>query len=131
MDGFFRVTGPRRQSARRLVRNGQRAAALRAITAAKLYLNKSISTLDLAAASCGSNVPYVRAAITLLRSENTQLLDHALTGAVPLLEAAARAERLAELVTAYRHATPEDLAALGRTLGAEAVFANVIEPALG
>jgi hypothetical protein len=48
----------RHWSARRHFRNGRRAAVLRAITGAKLYLGKSTPTLADAAISTGSNVAY-------------------------------------------------------------------------
>jgi hypothetical protein len=73
----------RHQSSRRQFRDGQCAAALRAITAARLYLNKTVPTLALAAASCGSNVNYVRAAIVILQSEKGNLLSRVLAGNAP------------------------------------------------
>jgi hypothetical protein len=71
-----------------------RAAALRAITAGRLYLAGTIPNLLEAAESCGSNVQYVRAAIVVLKSENSTLLEHVLRGHFPLLAAASQVERL-------------------------------------
>jgi hypothetical protein len=60
------VTSPhrlrQRQSARRHFRHGKRAAATRAFTGARLYLNGAVPTLAAAADSAGSNVAYVQAA---------------------------------------------------------------------
>ena len=64
----------RRQSARRQFRYGQRAAVLRAVTAAKVYRDKAKPTLELAALSCGSNVKYVQAALVVMRSESNLLI---------------------------------------------------------
>jgi hypothetical protein len=82
------------------------------------------------AEACGSNVRYVQAALVLIKSENADLLSRVLKGHAPLLATAAQAQRVANLVSAYRQAQPDDLVELGRTVGAEAVFGNVIEPAI-
>jgi hypothetical protein len=84
-----------------------------------------------AAVACGSCIQYVRAAIVLLKSENASLLERVLRGNAPLLQTAAEAQRLADLVAAYRKARPEDLQALGRAVGAENLFTAVIEPVIG
>jgi hypothetical protein len=94
----------RNRSARRHFDHGTCLAAFRAFTAARLYACGSVPTLAMAASACGSNPAYA---------------------------AAAQARRVAELVSAYRKALPEDLVALGRTVGAETLFKNMIEPALG
>ena len=91
----------RRRSSRRHFRNGQQAAVIRAVTAAKLYLGGAVPTLAAAATACGSNVHYVGAAVILLKSENSTLLSRARCGAVPLLAAAREAKRVARLISAY------------------------------
>jgi hypothetical protein len=90
----------RHRSARRHFRHGHRAAVIRAITAAKLYIDEAIPNLTTAAECCGSNVVYVTAAVILLRSENTALQERVLKGHVPLLTAAAQVKQVANLVTA-------------------------------
>ena len=64
-----------RQSARRHFRHGKRAAATRAFTGARLYLNGAVPTLAAAADSTGSNVAYVQAAIVLLKADNASLVQ--------------------------------------------------------
>jgi hypothetical protein len=136
MHGSFRTphrrrqSSTRRRSSRRHFKGGQSAAALRAITGARLYLDKSIPTLAGAAVSVGSNIAYVKAAVVLVKSENQILLDRVLEGHVTLLAAAAQVQRVADLVSAYRAASTDDLVALGRTVGAEQLFTNVIEPVI-
>jgi hypothetical protein len=100
MHGLIRGRRRSRQSSRRHFRSGQRAAVVRAATAAKLYLEKSVPTLAAAAEACGTNVAYVRAAVALLKAEDPSLL----------------------LVNAYRSATDEDRVAWARAEGAEHIF---------
>jgi hypothetical protein len=101
------------------------------VTGARLYLQKSAPTLIAAAECCGSNVRYVRAAVALCNSENATLLDDVLAGRTPLLQAAAQAKPAADLVVAYRRAGPQDLIDLCRAVGADTIFTNMIEPAIG
>jgi hypothetical protein len=117
----------RRQRPRQHMRHGICAAALRAITAARLYLSGAIPNLVKAAESCGSNVDYVRAAIVVLRSENSVLLDHVLRGHVPLLAAASQVRRLVDLLAAYRAADAKDHVASFRVLGPDRVFDEVVQ----
>jgi len=124
----------RHRSARRHFRHGQRAAALRAETGARLLAAGAVSSLEAAAARCGSSVPYVQAMAVLLRSENLSLLKQVLAGQVPVLAAAKQTQRLADLVAAYRRAADSDRVAFARACNAESIF-NVLvkatEPALG
>src|SRR5215472_8808304 len=99
-----------RRSPRRHFRNRQRAAVVRAVTAARLYASGAVPTLAAAATACGSNAAYVAAAATLLKSEDGVLLDRVLCGATPLLAAASEAGAVARLVSAYRGASRDDLA---------------------
>jgi hypothetical protein len=115
----------RYRSPRRHFRHGQRAAVVRAFTAARLYLNNAVPTLEAAAESCGSNVAYVQAAIILLRADNTSLVRDVRCGRVPILQAAREAQRLANLITAYREAKDPDRVAFARACGTEAIF-NVL-----
>jgi hypothetical protein len=99
---------PRRHYQRRgrRFRHGQRAAALRGVTAARAYLRGDFSSLVEAADGHGSCAQYVAAAIVVLKAEDSSFLAAVLSGAVPLLEAAKQAERVAKLVTALRTAGP-------------------------
>jgi hypothetical protein len=116
----LRVQYPHRnhRSSRRHFRHGRRAAAVRAITAARLYTRGEIPCLRTAAEACGSNAPYVKAATVLIKSENTILLDRVLTGQVSLLTAAAQVRRVADLVDAYRCASENERVAFARTCNA-------------
>jgi hypothetical protein len=119
-----------RRSPRRHFRNRQRAAVVRAVTAGRLYASGAVSTLAAAAIACGSNVAYVAAAVTLLKSENNVLLDRALHGATPLLAAASEVGAVARLVSAYRGAGSDDLAAFTRTIGVANVWDQILVPVL-
>ena len=92
----------RRRSPHRQFRRGRRAAAVRALNAARLYLQGVFPTLAEAAEARGSNIAYVRAAATLLKADNASLVSDVLRGRAPLLTAAAEAKRLVDLVTAYK-----------------------------
>jgi hypothetical protein len=110
------------QSARRHFRHGKRAAVVRAFTAARLYINNAVPTLEAAAEACGSNVAYVQAALILMRAENASLVHDVLAGRVSILQAAREAQRLANLITAYREAKDPDRIAFVHACGAEAIF---------
>jgi hypothetical protein len=120
----------RRRSSRRRFRYGVRAAVVRALTGARIYLNGFVSTLAAAAYGCGSNVIYVRAAVIVLKSENTALLDQVLEGDLPLLEAARQVEQLGKLVAAYRGASAADRVAFARAIGPSTLFDDSLVPAL-
>jgi hypothetical protein len=97
-----------RQSSRRHFRCGVCAAALRALTAAKAYMfgGENI-TLEQAAARHGSCVHYVRAGITLIQSDDQQMLDSVMRGNISLLMAAEAVKPLAMLLTGYAQASPK------------------------
>jgi hypothetical protein len=130
MDAHHTVATTRRprQSPRRQIRNGQRAAALRAITAAKFYLRGEFKTVSDASESCGANVKYTMAASVLLRAGYN--LDDVLSGNLPLLTVADELRPTVELVEALERARPRDLARAGRRFGAEKLFTSMVEPAL-
>jgi hypothetical protein len=123
---LYQVARPRRQRVCRRFRHGVCTAALRAVTAARLYLSGTVPNLAKAAVSCGSNVCYVRAAIAVLRSENAELLDFVVHGRVSLLAAARQVEPLVNLIDAYRAANQKDRVASFRTLGPERVFDEIV-----
>jgi hypothetical protein len=93
-------------------------------------MDGTLPTLAAAAIACGSNVRYVSAAVTLLRSENSALLSRALCGTMPLLAVASEAKRVASLVSAYRAASADDLAAFTRIIGPANVWDNTIAPVI-
>jgi len=130
MHGIIKGIPRRRQraSARRHFRHGCRAAAVRAFTGAKLYLNNAVPTLEAAAEACGSNVAYIQAAIILLKAENASRVQDVVGGRVPILQAAREAARLVNLVTAYRKAQDPDRIAFARACGTEAIL-NVLAAA--
>src|SRR5262245_62028339 len=140
MHGLIRATHRRRQraSARRQFRHGWRAAAVRAFTAAGLYLNEQVPTLAAAAERCGSNVHYVRAAIVLIKHETLIEQEKVLRGQVPLLEAANQAWRqrkvkditVDEAVMSWRRWTPEQRAEFGRGAGIAELWDSAIVPSM-
>ena len=119
-----------RQRPGRQIRNGQRAAALKAIAAAKFYLRGDYPTIEIATESHGVCIGYVRAAEVLLRAGNKTVIDRVLSGKLPLLAAADELRRMVELVEAYRNARPQDLARAARVVGAETLFSTMVEPAM-
>ena len=120
---------PRRPH-RRHFRGRERVAVKRAMTAARLYLNGTFKTLIEAATSCGSNIHYVRAAVTLIQAENTLLMTRVLAGHASLLKAAHDARGLAGLVKAYRVTTDDDHVAFARVIGPTTLFDNAVAPAI-
>jgi hypothetical protein len=124
-------TGHRRcrQPRGRRFRHGHRAAALRAFSAAQLFLRRDVPTLGLAAAACGANPSYVRALVALVKAENETVLNEVLTGRVPVLAAARQVPRLAELVAAYRQASARDRVSFARAIGPTALFDDALVPA--
>jgi|AmaraimetFIIA100_FD_contig_71_2614661_length_769_multi_2_in_0_out_0_2 hypothetical protein len=116
----------------RRVRHGQQAAVVRALTAAKLYIDGAAPSFVAAAAMCGSCPQYVEAAFTLTKSGDAALLRDVVRGETPLLAAAKRVRELVALVDAYHRAKdkPHALARFGQTIGAEILFDSVITPAI-
>src|SRR5262245_56403608 len=99
----------RRHSSRRHFRCGVCAAALRAMTAARVYLIKGENiTLEEVAARHGASVQYVRAAIMLIKSKDQPLIDSVMLGNVPILTAAKQAAPLAMMLTAYGEASAKN-----------------------
>jgi hypothetical protein len=130
MPASSKISRHYRQSSRRHFRSGQRAAALRALTAAKLYRRGDAATLAEAAESSGSCVAYVRAMLTLCAAENSELLARVLQGSVSLLEAAAQVERVVKLVDAYRAASATDRVQAVRIIGPAHLFDTALVPSL-
>jgi hypothetical protein len=119
-----------------------RAAALRAFSGARFYLNKTIPTLAAAAAWTGSNVPYIQAAIVLIQDETATdpqiIRESVLLGHVPLLEAARKARRrqkaghftVEELAASWRRWSPGERATFGRSVGVAEIWDDAIEPVI-
>jgi hypothetical protein len=124
---------PRRRHhklSRRFLRDGRRAAAVRAVIAGLLYHDGWAPTLATAVAACGSNISYVRAAIVLLRHNDRLLIDAVLGGTISILEAARKVQPLVKLRDAYRAAHPNDRIDWARSEGAEKIFTDVLVPAI-
>jgi hypothetical protein len=133
MHGLISATGRRRQSPRRHFRHGRRAAAVRALTSAGLYIDKKVPNLIRAAEDCGSNVNYVRAALAVLEAGSLQEQALVLAGHLPLLEAAnqARLRRkipVDDAVLAWRVWTPEQRIQFGRGAGIAELWDDAISP---
>jgi hypothetical protein len=111
-------------------RNGHRAAAVRALTAAGLVIDGRAPTIGAACERCGSNPAYVRAGITLIRSENKGLIARVVTGKVPLLAAARQVQQLAELLASYRVATAAVRVGFAKAVGPTVLFDTTLVPAL-
>jgi hypothetical protein len=119
-----------RQSRYRRQRAGVCAAAARAITAAGLYLDGHVLTLDDAALSCGSCVNYIQAAIVLIKSENAAVFERVWCGQMSLQAAAAQLWQVASLVDAYRKAGAADRVAFAKTIGPTTLFDTALVPAI-
>src|SRR5215813_12528567 len=89
-----------RASTRRHFRYGCRAAPARAFTAAEIYIDKRVPTLAAAALHCGASVPYIQAAIILIRDATAPhpqgVRQSVLEGRASLLAAARAARRRQE-----------------------------------
>jgi hypothetical protein len=112
-------------------RNGVCLAALRAFTAAQLYLAPE-NTFDLAecALRCGSGVVYVRAAIVLLEHDDPTLIDAVVHGRINILAAAKPIAAEMRLVAAFTAASPKARAAAGARIGSAAVWDSLIVPTI-
>jgi hypothetical protein len=118
------------RSARRHFRHRQRAAVIRACTAARLYLIGEFPSLEAAAVGCGSNIQYVRAAVVLLEAENATLFQQVLRGDISLLAAARQARQVGKLVAAYRKASAADRVAFAKAIGPTTLFDTALVPAI-
>jgi hypothetical protein len=102
----------------------RRAAALQAMTGARLFAAGMVSTTTEAAACTGSNWVNVHVAAIILRAENQALIDQVLAGEIPLLRAAKKAKRVANLVSAYRAASEADIVQAAKIVGTMLVAAE-------
>jgi hypothetical protein len=141
--GQARARRRQRASVRRHFRQGCRAAATRAFTAAELYRTGKVATLAAAAMHCGSNVQYIQAAIVVLQDETAispqKIQQSILEGHLPLLAAARKARRRQEaarvtvekMVATYRGWTPAQRANFGRAVGVAELWDDSIVSAIG
>jgi hypothetical protein len=123
------VAQPYRPRGRRM-RDGQCAAALRAITAAQGYLSGTFPTLNTAANCCGSNAAYVAAAVTVLKADDAALIGDVLQGAVPLMKAAASVSNAVRMIEAFKKGSSFERRIFGRVAGPAAVFDHAVVAAL-
>jgi hypothetical protein len=124
-------THPRHYRARgRLMRNGYRVAALRALDAAESYLTGRFPTLQAAAVCCGASVAYVRAAIVVLKADDAKLVRRVLRGHEPLLKAAASVANAVIMVETFRRMSPPERDLFGRWAGPAEVFDTAVVTAL-
>ena len=114
----------------RQFRHGQRAAVLRAVTAARAYLRGGFSSLAGAANAHGSCPSYVAAAVVVLQSEDVDLVTRVLSGRGSLLDAAKTVKHLAALVTAWRAASVRERRWFGPTVGEGRLWDEAIAPNL-
>jgi hypothetical protein len=112
-------------------RNGVCLAALRAFTAAQLYLAPE-NTFGLAecALRCGSGVAYVRAAIVLLEHADLALIDAVVYGRINILVAAKPIAAETKLIAAFTAASPKARAAAGAKLGPGVIWDTMVVPTI-
>lgn len=121
-----------RQSPLRQHRGGQRAAIVRAWTAARLRSGEPIPrpTLTEAAILCGSSVKYIRAIEAVIQHDDPRLIDQILLGKISLMMAANLLRKRTRLVNAYHKASPNDRVDAARAIGPDRVFDEMLVPAL-
>lgn len=73
---------------------------------------------------------YVGAAATVIENEAPALINRVLQGHISLLAAAASVRKRTRLLQAYRDADQDDRKALGKTIGVDAAFDEIIAPSL-
>jgi hypothetical protein len=114
----------------RRFRHGRCAAAVRALTGAKLLLKGEMPNLVMAAEATGSNPGYIAFMIIVLQSEDHVLLHDVLAGMISLHKAAKWAKPVADLVVAHRRANASELARYGRAVGTAELWDETIVPNL-
>jgi hypothetical protein len=121
-----------RQSPHRQFKGGQRAALLRAWTAARIRKGEWIPkpTLVEAAILCGSSVPYIAAVELVMQHDDPRLVDQILRGKIPLLMAADLLRKRTNIVKSFRRGSVEDRIDAARVIGPERIFDEMLVPAL-
>lgn len=99
---------------------------------ARLWMGLPVTTdtKTEAAQLVGSSSTYVAAAATVIESEIPGLINRVLQGQVSLLAAAASVRKRTRLMKAYRAADQDDRKALGKTIGVDTAFDEIILPSL-
>jgi hypothetical protein len=95
----------------------RRQVALCAVIAARRLVFGMKTSIAAEAARTGSTPAQVSAAMIIIKSEDQAILEQVLRGAVALLTAAKRVKRVADLITAHRNATNEDLIKAAKIIG--------------
>jgi hypothetical protein len=121
-----------RQSPHRQFKGGQRAALIRAWTAARLRDGERIRppTLAEAAVMCGSSVPYISAIELVMQHGDPRLTDQILRGKIPLMVAANLLRKRTNIVKSFRKASAADRIDAARVIGPEQIFDEMLVPAL-
>jgi hypothetical protein len=88
------------------------------------------SSLEEAARGCGSNVPYTRAAATILKTRDNVLIETVVKNKLNILETAKQVKGLSVVLHAFRNLSAADRAAFGKNAGPAVVFDTVVVPAL-
>ena len=108
-------TGTRR-SPHAQIRNGVRVANLKALTAGEFYLANTV-TLQEAALRHGTNVAYLRAAITVIKANDLDWVDRLLHGRCRILAAAKFLEPQVKAIEALKAAGSANLRAIYAATG--------------
>ena len=133
-NGGCKARGQLRKASHPRIRDGVNAASLKAFTAAKFYLNKIANdesvTLKWAALSHGTNINYVRAAITVLEVGDQRLIKIVLCGDESILAVAKALGPQLKLVKAMADASPAAWTAAARTYGPNQIWDRMVAPLL-
>ena len=106
--------------------------ALQAFVAAHMLRHRlfGIETVTAAAVCTGSSRNLVKAALTVLQSENDSLVTDILVGRRTLLKAAMEVANRAQLISSFKSATLEDRIAFGNAVGPSAIWDSTIAPSI-
>jgi hypothetical protein len=115
---------------RRQICNGERLAAVRALSAVRLHSHCEVPTLAYAARACGSNIAYCTAMKIVLAAQDANLLKQVLRGNVPLLIAARQVKPLVNLIKAYDEAANTSRAEAARRIGVARIWDEMLVPVI-
>jgi hypothetical protein len=115
---------------RRQICNGERLAAVRALSAVRLHSHGEVPTLAYAARACGSNLTYCNAMKTLLAAQDVNLLKQVLRGNMALLTAARQVKPLVNLIKAYDEAANTSRAEAARRIGVARIWDEMLVPVI-
>jgi hypothetical protein len=128
-NGFHR---PYRKAGRHF-RGGQRAAALRAETAANIVLGlpNPVTTEIGAANQCGSNPAYVGAMVAVIKTGDGLLLRKVRHGEIGILEAGQQARARLQFLAGFQQMkTAAERKVAAQALGVAVIWDDLILPAL-